>query len=188
MDLESLQPAFKTLIETISELETVWEDEPRPFVDPMSKAICLLTITASAERGTGDDRKTNQDLTKPQGEELADTFTGLREVTLSAKIESYDQSPGFTGRQYAERIRNGMKWRSSQAVLNGLGCSVIRVMDPVDLSETRDDHRVSIVAVDVRLNVMLEHSDPVRYGYVTRVVVNGPWASPPPPGIEISDD
>lgn len=188
MNLDTIEPMLTGLIGALSHpnpllrLYAFWEDQPREMVDPDTKGIILLQITSTTERGT-DDRIQDQDLEQPNGEELADVYRGVRLMTLTIKVESYDQSSGFTARAYSERIRNALKWSSSRATLRGQNLSLAQIMNPVDLSLTRDDHQVSITAVDVILNVAVNHQDPERYGFIEHVRVTDVRT-----GVEVSVD
>jgi hypothetical protein len=176
VNLDLIEPMLTGLIASLSHtnaslrLFAFWEDQPREMVDPATKGIILLTITSTTEKGT-DDKIQTQDLNQPNGQELADHYHGVRAMTLTIKAESYDQSSGFTARAYCERIRNGLKWASSRATLRTQNVSLGQIMNPVPLGEARDDHQISIAAVDVILNVAVEHDDPVRYGYIEHVKI-----------------
>lgn len=176
MNLDTIEPMLQGLVQSLSHLNpslrlyAFWKDQPREMVDPDTKGIILLSIPSTTERGV-DDRVQNQDLEQPNGEELEDQYKGVRLMTLTIRVESYDQSSGFTARAYSERIRNGLKWSSSRATLRDQNVSLGLIMNPVDLSETRDDHEVSITAVDVILNVAVNHADPQRYGFIERVEI-----------------
>lgn len=176
MHLDIIEPALKTLIASLSHptpsrrLYAFMEDEPREMVDTRTQGIVLLSMPAIVTHGV-DDRVLLVDLDQPLGEELADAYRGLRELTLTIKVESYDQSPGFAARAYCERIRSGLGWASSRAALRAVDLSLGQTMNTVDLSRDQDGHRVSVAALDAILNVAVHHQDPVRFGYVERVQV-----------------
>lgn len=171
MNLETIEGTIKEVVGEVSGLDTVWEDEPRPMTNPETGAICLLNWTTIRGRGV-DDRIKLQDLNLPQGEELADQYRGLREGTLTIKVEAHWQLSNDRASHYLEKVRDRIQWRGYRARLRAAGIGLARVGSPVAAPEIRDDRRLSIAAVEVILNLVVTEEDPNRYGYVATVEID----------------
>lgn len=169
MNLETIKPALKELFQALSGFPTVWENEPRPY-NP--GALTILNYTAIASVGI-DEGVTTQDLNQPQGQELADEYRGVRQVTLTVKIEALDQTDAGNAYQALERVREQLPFRGTGEALRAVNCALSRVMSTEDLTEALDDRQESIAALDLILTVRTSTPDPTRYGYIATVAVTG---------------
>jgi hypothetical protein len=177
MNLDTIKPALITLFGTLSELTTVWEDEPRPY---SLGALTLLSYTAISSLGH-DEVHRKQDLDQPQGQELADQHRGIRLATLTIKVESMIQTDTGSAYWYLERIRERLPFRGTLEALRAVNCALVRAGTTVDLTAALDDRQRSIAALDVTLSVRTDVDDPTRYGYIATVGKQDP--SDPPVNI-----
>lgn len=172
MDWPVIRPVLKTLIQNLSGLPesfTVWEDEPRPFGD----ILALLSTVSIAGKGQGDECRTAYDGTKPQGQELSDTWAGVRSFTLSIKVESDTQTDLTFAYFTLERVRDRLCFKSTTATLNSVLLAFIKAEPTLDLSEVRDDRRWSIATLDITLAARTITQDPIPYGYITTAPLTG---------------
>lgn len=170
----TIKPAIKTLIGNLSGLTTVWQDEPRPFAftPPSTPAICIISLGAVRELGTGTVIR-EQDLNQATGQEMADEHRSDKVVTLTVKVESEIQTDTGDALEYVERVRQRIKFRGSLEALRDVNLAINQIGQTVDLGESRDSRRRAIAALDVILNVKTTIQDPNRYPYIGSVDVAG---------------
>jgi hypothetical protein len=175
MNWITIRAALKTLIGDLAGLPdgTEFEDQPRPYVGDVSRAIALLSISSVVTIGR-DEVRTDYDVARPLCLEMRDVVHGVREFTLGIKVESYEQTDDATALAYCERIRDRMSFTSSLAALRAVQCAYIRHEPTRDLSTARDDRLTSIAVLDIRLRAHVTEADPARYGYMTSVQITGP--------------
>ena len=169
MNWTAIRPVIKTLISDLSGIQTLWQDEPRPFTNT---AFCILEIISNVGQGH-DECRTEQDLTALQGEEKQDVWIGNRHLTLSIKAESEIQTDDGNAYRYLEQIRNRLVFRSSRATLRAVNVAVLEIMATQNLPAIRDERWRSIASLDVMLAVRNLTIDPVRHGYIATVDITG---------------
>ena len=172
MNWTDIRPALKTLIESLSGLVTVWEDEPRPFTPPDAQAICLLQTIGIGGQGR-DECRTIQDLTQPKGQEMSDEWRGNRRFRLTVKVESLIQTDAGFAYEYLERVRDKLPRESTRRSLHAVNCAVEQIEQTQDLTGALDDRNRSIAALDIMMaarNVVL---DDERYPYIESADIIG---------------
>ena len=132
------------------------------------KAICLLSISPASGQGF-DDRRQEDDLEQPLNQELQDAIVGIRNVILSIRVESYDQSDDKTALHYLEKVRTRLRWRTTTAALNAVKVAFRGTKDLTDLSAVRDQRMASLANLDIKLGSLSIEKDPTRYGYIETV-------------------
>lgn len=169
-----VRPVLKEQVKGIVGLETVWEDEPRPY-NP--EALCIIAITAVVGQGW-DECRTEQDLNQPKGLEMQDNWIGNRFFTLTVKVESLVQTDTGSAYQYLETVRDKFYFRGVSAALRAVNCAVTDLLPTVDLTAALDDRNRSIAALDVRFAARTAIQDPARYPYVETWDVDGALHNP----------
>lgn len=167
-DLSDMRPGIKALMSSLSGLVALWEDEPRGFTPAGPQAICLISTTSNVGIGR-DERIVNYDPTQALGQELQDEWRGLRKLTFTIKVESEIQTDTGSADRYLELIRSGLNFDSSSDALHVIRCGLIRVLQTVDLGQTRDQRKASIRAFDLLLTARTVRVDPRRYPYIETV-------------------
>lgn len=179
MNQTIVRPALLALVKQLSGLDCVWRDQPQHYVPPkgygeaVARVKCMLSLGPSSGKGR-DELRTAYDADQPNGQEMQDTSVGVRLFTLKIVVESFDQNDGLTAEQHLERIRDRMRWRSSTDALDDVNVAFVTTGEIQDLTTTRDNRKVSIAALDIRLSGMSVDTDPARYGYIETVDINGP--------------
>lgn len=177
IDYAAIRPGILSLVKSISGIDTVWKDQPQRYVrqsvtyGPPSASpgtICKLSIGPASVKGR-DELRTEYDENQAQGQELQDTATGIRLLTLKITVETFDQTDGKTAEYYIEAIRTRFRFQSTLNTLTDLNCALISFADIVLLPETRDSRAVSIASLDVRLSCRATDIDPIRRGYIDTV-------------------
>lgn len=172
-DFATIRDALKGLVISISSLGfAIWEDQRDVYVDAAKRAILKMNIVAPTSQGV-DDLVTTYDNTQAQGQEMLDTWRGVRKFTWRIKCESYSQEGGETAVAYLEQIRNRLPRQSSLAALRAVKVALISAFDVQDLSDYRDDHRTSIAVLDLRMRLAISEDDPARYGYIATLGSTG---------------
>lgn len=166
----AIRPVIKTLIATISGLQTEWADQPRQYTDPTIRAQLLLSTLSPI--GSGWDQVViEQDLGQAQGSELVDRIDRIINFTLSIRCESLEQSDGKTATHYLERVRTRLNFRSSWETLNASNIAVFGDNTLQDLGASLDGRMASIAVLDLKCRVGGSENDPVRYGYLASVAL-----------------
>lgn len=174
IDWETLQAGIKTLVANLTGLTTVqWYDEQLPLVAAQSNqfAIARCMVFAVTSIGAWDDRQfatgtwtagvfEAEDPEDDNDGALFETIRGQRAFTLRVSVESYDQRPGRTARQYLEAMRDRLTRKSIQPTLNLLALGFAEVLMLRDISDNQDDHVVSKAVFDTRWNLGTSDTDP----------------------------
>lgn len=169
MDLVAIQPALKALIANLTGLDAYFDDEPRDaLVNPDNGAIALLTLGTPVSIGW-DERAQVLVQDPDPGGDIKDEWRGNRKVTLTIKIESYDQTPGRTALWYLEQVRNRLPFQSTRAALEAVRLALVSSGNSVNLPTARDDRQVSIAAMDLVLANRTITLDPVAYPYLEKL-------------------
>jgi hypothetical protein len=166
IDWAEVKPAILSLVKDLIGLETVWEDEPRPF-NP--GALCLLSVTAVAVQGS-DERRI---VPGPDSVEIQDLYVGNRLFTLTIKVESLVQEASLSAYQYLERARGKFEFRSTTERIHLVNCAIGKTEATVDLTAAFDDRNRSIAALDVHMAGRFTVLDPDLYPYIATAAVTG---------------
>lgn len=171
MRWDLIKPGLLALIQSISELPAngiVWKDKSRPFVDTAIRAILLLSVKNSGASGW-DDVEIEYDANQPQGQELVDLLTGIRNFTLTIQCDSYEQQDSKTAEWYLEQIRQRLSRRSAGLALNAFDCAYYGDGPVVSLDRVENNRKVSVGFVDLMLRARVSEPDTFRYGYIETV-------------------
>lgn len=169
---ETIRPALLSLVGSLTGLQTIWSDQPQPFVSPTTRAIIRLSHGRMITQGR-DEIRWDYDAARPMNEEIRDTITGLRTFALTIRCESFEQTDAHVAAEYLEQIRNRLHRRTSTASLNAVGCAVISFSPVVDLPIAVDGRAASVASLDVMLRFAMAEDDPARYGYIATVDATG---------------
>jgi hypothetical protein len=94
---------------------------------------------------------------------IVQTVSGQRRLTVSIKVECFDQSDSGTALKYLKRIRTRLRLPSSRAVLEAAGAFIQDIGPSRDLSHDDDTDgrmlRVSVQQFDLFLNCTDTESD-----------------------------
>lgn len=174
---ETIQTALKSLVASLTGLAQVqWFDERLPFVAAQSTqfAVARLQVFAVSSVGTWDDRQlqtgawldgvfTGEAVGEDNDGPLYESIRGQRTFTLRVSVESYDQTPGRTARQYLETLRDRLQRASVSTILAQLALGLGEVLMLRDTSDLVDDHAVSKAVFDVRLHLGTTDTDTTEY-------------------------
>lgn len=177
LDWDRIRSVLLTNVVAIADgLQVVWKDQPRPMVDPVKRAIILLSTIATGSTGY-DERIQLQDMAQPQGQEIGDQYNSIRKFTLSIRCESYEQSNSRIAYQYLENIRTRFNFRGINQSLNAARMAWYEAAQTQDLSDTRDTRVCSIAVLDIKFRAHINEVDPQRFGYVDSVDFTGTTTS-----------
>lgn len=170
MNWEIIRPGIVDLLATITGLQTVYEEDPRPMVDPRKLAIVLFKFRPVRAVGSTDSREEEYDANRPQGSEFQEVVQGARAVTLSIKVESFPQTPRDFALNMAERLRDSFSFTSTRKALLELELALVKCQPVQDLDRNEDGHRLSVAVLDVLLNAHVRRVDEAnRYGWIETV-------------------
>jgi hypothetical protein len=150
--------------------DCVWEQRSRPFINPIGRAICLMSLGPIATPySQTDELRTTFDIARPTNTEFRDTAIGLRKMPWRLKVQCFEQTDTENAWVYLERARLRFVWRGTSDALNAIDCGFAQASQVFDLSVPVDEHMTSMAAIDVTLIAKLEETDPTGYGYIQTI-------------------
>lgn len=164
-----------------------WEDEPRKLITGMS-----ALLDAIADRSIGQsESQTQYDATAASGEEIVRAIGGPRVLTLSMKLDGYDQrlhvSPFFQLSSVAEKIRGEV----SCSALRAMGFALVDITGPSNISRAEGGRAYPRAVLDISLGyTRVEYEQSTTW--IERVRVSSQLADvdevvlPSPPNEEIT--
>lgn len=165
MNLGTIQPVLKAQVAAWAGIPASWEDEPRNFGGP---AVAYLSLPSIVGQGRDEVITTRDPLATP-GQDMGDEYRGSRLLTLTVKVESFDQTAGKTAVAYLELVRIRAFQRTARDALAAVSVALVRAMAPVDLSTVVDGRRNSLAALDLILAARVSDVNPTRYPYLASV-------------------
>lgn len=149
-DFEAARTGLRQWFATLAGLELVavqWEDEPRSMVT----GVCGL-INILGDRGRGrPERQHEYDPAAPAGQEIVRRVGGPRELSLSLKLDGYDQRLGRGVFLLMSRVSTRMHGADSLSSLRGMGFALLDVRDVVNLPRDDAHRKYPRAVLDVRL-------------------------------------
>lgn len=167
MTLADVRAGLQVIAANLSGLDAYWEDQSRPYINDITRAAVLMSFGPIAPLGRDEIRST-WDASKDHAE-WTDTAIGLRRLPWRIKVESYEETNASAASSYLEKLRTRLRWMSTSAALNALGCSRATTGQVLDLSVPRDNRMTSIAVLDIGLNCVLQEDDPNGYTYIATV-------------------
>lgn len=139
------------LIQQLSGVPVCWATEPRPMVDPISRA--LITLRLRSTNSTEEWDLITEDMSSTSTRSPGRTVTRMgaqRTHTIEVIVESFDPDVyaheiyyTFTTRMYRDRFR---------AILHTAGLAIATNADAIDLPTVYDKHLFSTCAGSLELN------------------------------------
>lgn len=148
IDWLTIKPELLDLIGDLAELQSVWLDKRRPYIDPKEQATVFLHVRQTESIGIDDRRY--EVLPGPPvipAPALEETAVGHRRVLLEIRVESFRHDDDRFAFFAAEKIRSALSFRSSLDRLRGINVAIIRKDRTLDLSNVIQDDRVTSVAI-----------------------------------------
>jgi hypothetical protein len=168
-DFEAVTDAIRKWMWRTCGIQSIMEDEERPFMDPVAQVWGVFCLMDVAQRGV-DETRIEQVAGVPLNESCQPTLTGLRRLIVSCRVESMTQEPGESAWAYGESLRTGLRLAGVKALFRRVGLSLIDTLPMVKLNSPVDDRIRSMVSFDMRLNLavcMLD--DPL--GFIEQVQI-----------------
>jgi len=151
VDFEALRNALKKTFEKASGgLQTIVEDEDRPFMDPSKGAMVIFSTPRFQQIGVDEIRYQN-DPTDPL--KLVPAVVGNRRMRISVKVESMSQEPNGSAMFYAERIRTRLKFPSVVDIMRDAGVALIESLPTVSAPYLIDDRMRARAVLDLSFAV-----------------------------------
>lgn len=153
IDFEKVRNVLKRWFEhATGGLQVVFQEEPRPFVDPVKGAFGLLNVLSIAPLGV-DETRVALDLSAPIGQECVPTLTGLRRMTISCQVESFSQEPNESARSYLECARSRLRTAFAKHLFCQVNMALIDAQPTLNLDYMVDERMRSRGAFDVRFGI-----------------------------------
>lgn len=158
---------FKWFIEGSGLPAVVWgnQDGPQP-VQPYG----TLLIAGPRKVGGLDQQVDVTDLDQPAGEEVSQTLTGIREVTVSCQAFAAPTVGSTPARSYLSNALMSLELPTIRQRLINAGLSVIEANDITDVSALMGTRWQSRAAMDVRFHLV--DSAVEKTGYIAMVEVS----------------
>lgn len=150
---DTIKPVMLSLFGDLAELQAVWVDKRRPYIDPKGQAVVLLRVRTEGSIGVDDRRYNDLGLAAPAAT-LEEQAAGHRRVGIDVRVESFRHDDDRFAFNAADAIRTGLSYQSSRDRLRAVNVALVRVSDTIDLTGIAQDDRVTSVAVlDLTLSV-----------------------------------
>lgn len=95
---------------------------------------------------------------------LVKTQVGPRELVVTFRVETNDQTPGADASQITSNIQTRLQRRSVQETLDAVGVSLATIADPIGGDYPFDDRMQSVSQVDVLFNLVESDVDTTDSG------------------------
>lgn len=167
-EFATLRPALIAIAQTITGLATVeWLEQKRPFTNPATGAIALLSFGPTI--GVGRDEIRSEYDGDNDGAEFTDTAVGVRRLPWRIRVDSYEQQDDLTAWTYLENARLRLRWPSVVDALIAANVALVETRDVQDLQVPEDEHVVSRASLDIILAGMFSETDPVANTYIASI-------------------
>lgn len=119
----------------------------------------LYAVTATQPVGH-DWTKYEEDASLPDGEDYVPEQRGIRRFTLQLRLESINTKPGWSARNFLERVRMRLRRPSSRATMRSLGLAIERSEAITQLpDETNGERRLSAATLDIHMTLAVTEKD-----------------------------
>ncbi|NIQ97425.1 MAG: hypothetical protein GWN87_27065, partial [Desulfuromonadales bacterium] len=118
-----------------------------------------------------DETIFDQDLGKPQGEEIGITMAADREFFVSCQIATSDDSPGSNAHELMETAERALRLPSTREAFRVAGLAIVESEPIRDLDEVAGQQYISRAVMDVRFRLLAGVTE--RTGYIAKVGVHG---------------
>jgi hypothetical protein len=169
VDFATLQAGIKTIVAnltTLPAIQVVWFDEAQPAVIGSVQALGRVQIFALRAIGQRDDFVFAEAVPDDDGP-LYETVTGIREMTLRVRVETYDQRANLTARFYLETMRKKLQALSTTTSFQALGLGFQSTESLTDISIPVNSRMQSFAALDMKMNGFDSWTDPTTYSRIT---------------------
>jgi len=148
MDLGAIRDALEAWVGEVTELPVQWRERPPKWGGDR----VVLHITGF--RGVGNDEVTEDfDEAAELGQEITPHQRGQRVGTLEVRCETQSQADGRDALYFVQRVRDRLSLPEADEALHQAGAAFGPVlMEPRDITQTRDQRRVSVAQTDLALN------------------------------------
>lgn len=155
MDLGAIRTALETWVGGVTGLPVRWSERPQQF------GADQILLHLRGFRGVGlDELSETYDATTPLGAAwggitggYTPTQTGQRVATLEIRAEVQSQESDEDALYYVQLVRDRLGLPSCSDALHAAGAAIGAIlMEPRELSQSRDLRRVSAAQMDVELN------------------------------------
>lgn len=173
IDWDTIRPVLLSLFSELGDdIQTVWVDKRRPYIDPAKQEVLLLRVRSSVGIGVEERAYTDLELDAPQAT-LEETNSGQRIVSLDVRVESFRHDDDRFAMNAIESIRSGLRFGSSHAILLAQYIALVRVGQALDLSGVvQDDRATSVAVLEVTLAISACAADTKNHVYNIETVDN----------------
>ena len=162
---DAIRPGLLALFGDLSELQTLWVDKRRPYIDPRAQAVTLLRVRQTEALGVDDRRYSDLAVASPLPT-LEEQTTGHRRTSLDVRVEAFRHDDDRFAFNAIEMVRTRLSFRSSLDRLRAVNVSLVRASQAIDLPNIVQDDRITSAAVlDLILNVgicVADSANPVQ--------------------------
>jgi hypothetical protein len=154
-----------------------WRDRRANAVHPHATLKQLLYLKVTSVVGIGQDETryefvpvtSSAPADLPYLGQLRATQCGWRRFTLQVQSHVVEHQDVQWCMQTLERLRTGLRRRSSLDALSAVGVSLVRIEQAVDVSRKFDGRVHSIGNMDVIFGAVVNDRDPAPAGWIERI-------------------
>lgn len=163
--LPAIKAAFSAIMPSSSYEAVAWEDEARPWGDP----ILLLKVIASSQ-------ESSQNVTTANGNDLDVVHYSVRNFTVQAKVESVFNSASPFALDVADQLKLRTRRASFVEAIEAAGMDLVdldQITETQVLSYEQDQQVISAYIFDVAFRGLFTDSDPDPTGTIGSVNGSG---------------
>lgn len=165
MDFATYKTAISTWVEAQSGLTCQWRDEAGGWQGKPRVRAHLRSSRALGVDYLVWDHDTDLSATPPYTVEnpftsdYVPTVQGNRQLTLTLKCESRNQSGNNTAIYYLEKLRSSLQKPSTRSTLYAAGLVVTSAEQVIDLAKVLDDRIESVATLDLQMAAAINDRD-----------------------------
>lgn len=176
-----LYPALRKLFGRLadpndSSFEAEDRGRPRKAISDVRKFALAMRVVNVIGLGEDEERfdLVPQDATgvdRKYAGQLRPNITGQRKLVLQLECDSIENTDTAWAWAAIERIRTGMRRRSSLEALDAVDAALIRVGQATEMAFRNEGRMVHRVVLEVQIGAVVNEIDPVPTGWIEKVVI-----------------
>lgn len=161
---------IRALIESVTGVPTIWDQEAEPFIDPYAGGRINLYISSWVSNGIDEVRREYNETT----DSITKTITGQRQFTLSVKCEMLPAlNPDRSSFEVLESLRLNLQDDDVLAKLREASAGIRDIGTVNVLSQVIDGRNTDVSHVDIRLNSASVATAKFGGGLIKSADING---------------
>lgn len=168
MDWAVQQAAIEKWFKGVTGLPVSWDKQAAQNNKRPSAELGVFSF-----KGVGEDElRFEVDDDADDGRDLLYTVVGHRLFTLTCKVRSRDNRPGYAAAAYLEKARTSLAFPSTRTIFSDAEIALVNAEALVELPGSFDNREESFAVLDIHLSTVVNESDESEFAtYINTVEV-----------------